>query len=83
MDPVFPKNTILITDPEKQAKDRSFIIAKLSGHPEVIFRQLLIDAGDLYLKALSPDFEKYKMTRLHNNDKILSVVIQAKRDYED
>ena len=83
MDPVFPKNTVLIADPEKQAKDRSFVIAKLVSHPEAIFRQLLMDAGDHYLKPLSPDFEQYKMTRLNNNDKILSVVVQAKRDYED
>lgn len=83
MEPVFAKNTILITDPEKQAKDRSYVIAKLANYPEVIFRQLLMDAGDHYLKPLSPDFDRYKMTQLNNNDKILSVVVQAKRDYED
>ena len=83
MDPVFPKNTVLIADPDRQAKDRSFVIAKLVTHPEAIFRQLLMDAGDRYLKPLSPDFEQYKMTRLNNNDKILSVVVQAKRDCED
>lgn len=82
MDPVFPKNTILICDSDKQAKDRSYVVAKLTNHPEAIFRQLLIDAGDYYLKPLSPDFDQYKMTRLKNNDKILSVVIQAKRDCE-
>lgn len=83
MDPVFPKRTILIADPERQAKDRSYVIAKLDKHPEAIFRQLLMDAGNRYLKPLSPDFDQYKMTRLNNNDKILSVVVQAKRDCED
>lgn len=83
MDPVFPKNTVLIADPERQVKDRSFVIAKLVSHPEVIFRQLLMDAGDRYLKPLSPDFEQYQMTRLNHKDKILSVVVQAKRDCED
>jgi len=82
MDPVFPKNTILITDPEKQAKDRSYVIAKLANYSEMIFRQLLIDAGDRYLKPLSPDFDQYKMTHLNNDDKILSVVVQVKRDCE-
>ena len=83
MDPVFPKNTMLIADPEKQFKDRSYVIAKLSNYPEAIFRQLLIDAGDRYLKPLSPDFDQYRMTKMNNSDKILSVVIQAKRDCED
>lgn len=83
MDPVFPKNTVLIADPEKEARDRSYVIAKLANHSEAIFRQLLTDAGDRYLKPLSPDFEQYKMTRLGSKDKILSVLVQAKRDYED
>jgi len=83
MDPVFPKNTFLIADPDKHAKDRSYVIAKLSNFDEPIFRQLLIDAHDRYLKALSPDFDQYKMTRLNENDKILSTVIQAKRDCEN
>lgn len=83
MDPVFPKGTILITDPERSYKDRSFVIAKRSNMSDAIFRQLLIDAGDMYLKPLSPDFDQYKMIRLNNNDKILSVVVQAKRDCEE
>jgi SOS-response transcriptional repressor LexA len=83
MEPVFPKGTLLIADPKKQPKDRSYVIAKLINFPEPIFRQLLIDAQEHYLKPLSPDFERYKMTRLENNDKILSVVVQAKRDYEE
>lgn len=83
MDPVFPKKTLLIADPERVVKDRSYVIAKLANYSEAIFRQLLIDAGDYYLKPLSPDFDRYKMTRLGSNDKILSIVIQAKRDCDD
>ena len=83
MDPVFPKNTLLIVDPEKVAKDRSYVIAKLSNFEEPIFRQLLLDASDRYLKALSPDFDQYKMIYLNSNDKLLSIVVQAKRDYEE
>lgn len=83
MDPVFPMHTVLIVDSERQAKDRSFVIAKLDNYHEAIFRQLLLDAGDRYLKPLSPDFGQYKMTRLNNNDKILGVVVQAKRNYEE
>jgi transcriptional regulator with XRE-family HTH domain len=83
MEPVFPKNTILITDPNKQPKDRSFVIVKLAKYPEVVFRQLLLDTTNKYLKSLSPDFDQYKMKQLTENDKILSTVIQTKRNIED
>ncbi len=73
MDPVFPKNTILIADPDKSPKDRSYVIAKLANINIAIFRQLLIDVEDRYLKALSPDFERYRMTRLNDGDEVLSV----------
>ena len=82
MDPVFPQNTILIADPEKPVKDRSYVLVHLASHREVIFRQLLMNAGTCYLKPLSPALECYKMTKLKNNDKILSAIIQAKRDCE-
>ncbi|MHB1947207.1 MAG: LexA family protein [Gammaproteobacteria bacterium] len=82
MDPVFPKNTILIADPDKQFRDRSYVIARLSNLHGAIFRQLLINAEDLYLKPLSPDLDQYKMSKIKENDEILSVVVQAKRDCE-
>ena len=83
MDPVFPLNTILIVNSKKQARDRSFVIIIISKQPEIIFRQLLINAGDYYLKSLSPDFEKFKMTCMSENDRLLGVIVQAKRNYEN
>jgi SOS-response transcriptional repressor LexA len=82
MDPVFPKNTILIADPQKTPKDRSYVITKLSNLEQPIFRQLLIDASDRYLKSLSPDLDQYKMIYLGGSDKILSTVVQAKSNWE-
>jgi transcriptional regulator with XRE-family HTH domain len=83
MDPVFPKNTLLIADPDRLPKDRSYVVAKLASMEIPVFRQMLINVKDRYLKALSPDFEQYKMIHLTNDDQILSVIVQAKRDYED
>lgn len=83
MDPSFPKNSILIVDPEREPKDRSLVIAHLQEMDEPLFRQLLIDASHRYLKALSPDFEKFKLIHLLKEDKILGVVVQSKRDCEE
>jgi DNA-binding Xre family transcriptional regulator len=82
MDPVFPKNTILIADPERIPKDRSYVITKLSNLEQPIFRQLLIDASDRYLKSLSPDLDQYKMIYLNDLDKILSTIVQAKSNWD-
>ncbi len=83
MDPVFPKGVLLIADPDRAARDRSFVIVKRAEHDHPIFRQIFIDGQDRYLKPLSPDLSQYKMSQLNNNDKILSVVLQAKRDCEE
>jgi SOS-response transcriptional repressor LexA len=82
MDPVFPKNTILIADPEKTPKDRSYVITKLANLDQPIFRQLIIDASDHYLKSLSPDLDQYKMIYLSGSDKILSTIVQAKSNWD-
>jgi SOS-response transcriptional repressor LexA len=83
MEPQFSKDTILIIDPDKTPKDRSFVIAIIENYAEVIFRQLLIDGPYQYLKPVSPDFDKFKMMLLGNNDKISGVLVQARRDYEE
>ncbi len=83
MEPLFPKNTLLIIDPDKQPKDRGYVTIKLRDHPEVMFRQLLIDGKNQYIKPLSPDFENFKMALLHTNDIILGVLVQARLDYEN
>jgi SOS-response transcriptional repressor LexA len=79
----FPKDTLLIIDPGKTPKDRSFVIATIENYPEVMFRQLLIDGPHQYLKPISPDFDKFKMTLLGTNDKISGVLVQARRDYDE
>lgn len=80
MEPVFPRNSTLIVDPEREYQDRSLAIIKMGEHNEAVFRQIRVDAGSVYLKALSPDFDQFKMAKLGSQDKVLGVVVQAKRD---
>lgn len=83
MEPQFPKGTLLIIDPDKISKDRSFVIAKLKKYSASVFRQLLIDGPHSYLKPLSPDFEQFKMTLLNKEDKVIGVLVQARKDYSE
>lgn len=83
MEPVFPRKTILVIDPYREVRDRSYVVAILANYSLPLFRQLLVNAKEKYLKPLSPDLDCYKMIKLDLNDKILGAVIQAKRDWED
>jgi len=83
MEPQFPVNTTIIVDPEKETKDRRFVIVKIHDRSEVIFRQLVIDAGRYFIKALSPDLEQFRIHLLGDNDKICGVLAQARFDYGD
>lgn len=81
MEPVFPYGTILILDPLVKAKDRSYIITLLKNSDMPIFRQLIINGPDKFLKPLSPDTQIYKMLRLKNTDNVLATVVQARWNY--
>lgn len=81
MEPQFRKDTILIFDPDITPKDRNFVVVKLKQHEDMIFRQLLIDEPDYFLKSLSPDFEQFPMKTLTTEDKIVGVLVQARQNY--
>lgn len=83
MEPLFSKGTLLIIDSEKTPKDRSFVIASIKNYSEAIFRQLVIDGPHQYLKPISPDFDRFQMSLLSDEDTILGVLVQARRDYEE
>lgn len=83
MTPLFPKGTLLIIDPDKPVKDRSYAVVSIKNHPEPIFRQLLLDANKKYLKALSPDLEQFPMIALKEDDAICGTLVQTRRNFED
>lgn len=83
MEPLFPQGTLLIIDPQKVAKDRSYVLAAIAGCPKAIFRQLLLDYPLQYLKPISPDFNRYNGHLIGDKDRIIGVVVQTRRDYED
>lgn len=83
MEPLFPKNTRLIIDPDKPAKDRGYIVVKFKHSEQTVLRQLLVDANNKYLKPLSPDFHKFNMALLDDDDTICGTLVQAQYDYLD
>lgn len=81
MEPVFPKGSTLVFDPMETAKDRNYILVKLKDAKAPIFRQLLIDGEDKYLKPLNPDLSNFKMRILEDEDIIVAVLIEARTSF--
>lgn len=81
MSPQFPIGTLLIIDPSRLPKDRSFIIAILKNSPVAIFRQLLIDGPHYYIKPISPDFDHFRMTLLKEGDILCGTLVQIKINF--
>lgn len=79
MVPRFPENTLLIIDPIIQPSDRDYVIAHISNQKQAIFRQLLLDSDDTYLKPLNTDF---KITLLDKESHLLGVMVQARMDFK-
>lgn len=81
MEPKFSKGTILIIEPEKQPKDRDFVIVNLNNHPEAIFKQVLIDGVNHHLRSLSTEINNNII--ISSSDKYIGIVVQSRTDYED
>lgn len=83
MEPLFPKSTILIFDPKKKHTDRSFVLVKLETKDAPIFRQLLVDVDQSYLKPLNPDNNIYKMRLLSPKDEVIGVLFESRNNFSD
>ena len=78
MEPLCPRGSILIFDPQLTPIDRSYVLVKLHDSKIPVFRQLLIDLEHKYLKPLNPDLSAFQMRILHKNDVILACLIESR-----
>lgn len=81
MQPQFPAGTQLIIDPDKNIQDRGFVVIALHNHPKAIFRQILVDGQQLYIKPLCPDLEHFNIVPLSKHDRVCGTLVQARLDY--
>jgi len=80
MEPVYPAGTVMIVDPKLELDDRRYVIVKLKGENRAIIRWVTTDGRDYFLKLLNPDLSGAGLVKLTSEDKVLGVVVQAKRD---
>ncbi|MDT8372242.1 MAG: S24 family peptidase, partial [Gammaproteobacteria bacterium] len=58
----YPDGVIIYVDPDKEVLSGSRGIFKLPNSNEVTFKELVSDAGTLYLKPINPQFDKILVT---------------------
>jgi SOS-response transcriptional repressor LexA len=81
MHPQFKKNTVLIFSRTASAQSGDFILAGLHDSTEIIFKQLLIDGNDRYLKPLNPEFRTIYIEK-NEKFKIFGVLVEAKINFK-
>jgi transcriptional regulator with XRE-family HTH domain len=81
MSPYFAKDTILIIEPNQQPKDRVFVLVYLHQSKKIIFRQLLSDGENYFLKALSADLASFPIRKLEESDNVMGVLVETRQTH--
>lgn len=82
LEPKFSSGTILIFDPDKDYKNKDYVVLLIQGKELPQVRQILIDGPDVYMKTINPEFSGNRPVKLEKKAfTILGVLIQAKSNY--
>jgi SOS-response transcriptional repressor LexA len=74
MEPKFGKGDLIFVDPEVPAESGKYVVVRLAGSDEADFKQLIIEGGRHYLKALSPDWPD-RITEMDEAAQVCGVVV--------
>lgn len=83
MEPVMPKGSILLIDPDKLPQHGSYVALKLKNFSGIIIRQLVTDTTKNFIKALSFDLSNFNITALTDEDKIIGVIMEIRMICEE
>ena len=78
MNPVFNEGELIFVDPEVQAVDGKYVVARLDDENQATFKQLIIEDGKKFLQAANPDWPT-PIQAINGNCTIVGVVISAMR----
>lgn len=80
MEPLFLDQTILIIDPELKPHNLDYVLVLAKNKKNPVFRQLLIDGDERYIKALNPAFNEF-INITSESHTILGVVVQSRKNF--
>jgi len=77
---LFPKSSIVIFDPEKDPKDRDFVLVYFKELDRVILVQMQIKKGHTYLKRFDDaEFaDRLIPLRKYHNDQVMATVVESR-----
>ena len=74
MEPKFGNSDIIFVDPEVVAESGKYVVVKPEDAAEATFKQLIIEGGRKYLKALNPDWPE-RIVELGDATRVCGVVV--------
>lgn len=81
MEPLFEKGSTLIFDPELTPIDHSFVLIKRIVTKSCVFRQLLIDHDQKYIKSLNPDISASSLRLIGEDDEIAACLVETRSNF--
>ena len=78
MSPTFNEDELIFVDPEVEANNGKYVVARLDDENEATFKQLIIEGGHKFLKAANPAWPT-PIQPINGNCTIVGVVIFAGR----
>jgi transcriptional regulator with XRE-family HTH domain len=82
MEPLFEKGCTLIFDPAVKPIDRSYVLVKIASSGISVFRQLLIDVDNQFIKSLNPDISASSMRLLSPEDEIIACLVETRSNFQ-
>ena len=71
----FPENFLILVAPDTEPRSGQYVVARMIDTNEATFKQLVNDAGELYLKPLNPAFS---MRPVDDTWEIVGTVVDGK-----
>lgn len=71
----FREGELILVDPDRQPRHRSFVIARVNDTMRATFKQLIEADGERYLKAINPTWPRPRIDLPHDAQ-IIGVVIK-------
>jgi SOS-response transcriptional repressor LexA len=78
MAPTFIEGTSLVLELGREARNRDYVVVSIKGHDKAVFKQLLIDGNDKYLKSVGSEFRTIQMDK---NYEVVGVLVQSRMDF--